>query len=63
MPGRMDDMYREPIRGQGSCTDCQAVFEITLYPSDSRGVAFVRDHPQNGCHVKYRQTIATKPLA
>lgn len=62
MPGRMDNAPREPLCGEGQCTDCDARFTIKLYPYDTKGTAFVRDHPQNGCHVKHRRTIATKNI-
>lgn len=58
--GRTDDIPHEPIRGEGRCTDCDAVFEMKLYPYDTKGSAFVRDHPRNHCHIAAR---GTRPIA
>jgi len=58
--GRVIDDYVERSYGRGECSDCGAEFGVTIYQGDTQGTAFVRDHPQNGCHVKELRTINTK---
>lgn len=57
--GRMDDHPFEPVRAPAECVDCDAEFTATLYTGDTVSDAFIRDHPQNGCHVKVQRAIAT----
>lgn len=57
--GVSDSFRFPPVKAPSECVDCDAKFITTIHTFEDQGEAFVRDHPDNGCHVKLQKTVKT----